>query len=97
MAPSGLRSPSKILGETDGILSTTWWKDLVLGIAFNTVTVNPVEYLSWLRSELESRGVVFRRQYIRSLNEVKPFVGKAGLLVNATSLGEHMPDIVSYQ
>ncbi|KAG2751538.1 FAD dependent oxidoreductase [Suillus brevipes Sb2] len=105
MAPSGLvkRSPSKILGETDGILSTLWWKDLVrdfsllseseipapykVGIAFNTVTVDPLEYLSWLRSELESRGVVFRRQCIRSLDEVKPFVGKTGLLVNATSLG----------
>ncbi|KAG0697457.1 hypothetical protein DFH29DRAFT_1082347 [Suillus ampliporus] len=105
MAPSGLVkiAPSKILGETDAILSTTWWKDLVrdfrllseseipapckVGIAFNTVTVNPPEYLSWLRSELESRGVVFRRQYIRSLDEVKPFVGKTGLLVNATSLG----------
>ncbi|KAG1849772.1 hypothetical protein F4604DRAFT_1687358 [Suillus subluteus] len=82
MAPSGLvnRSPSKILGETDSILSTLWWKDLVrdfsllseseipapykVGIAFNTVTINPLEYLSWVRSELKSRGVVFRHQYI---------------------------------
>jgi D-amino-acid oxidase len=56
-----------------------------------------MEYLSWLRSELESRGVVFRRQFVRSLDEVKPFVGKTGLLVNATSLGEHMPAIASYQ
>ncbi|KAG2360390.1 hypothetical protein BDR07DRAFT_1412627 [Suillus spraguei] len=105
MAPSGLvkRSPAKILGETDSILSTIWWKDLVrdfrllsesevpapykVGIAFDTVTINPMEYLSWLRTELESRGVVFRRQYIRSLNEVRPFVGEGGLLVNATSLG----------
>lgn len=105
MAPSGLvkRSPSKVLGENDGVLSTIWWQDLVrdfsllsesevpapykVGISFNTVTTNPTEYLSWLRSELESRGVVFRRQYIRSLDEVKPFVGKTGLLVNATSLG----------
>lgn len=105
MAPSGLvkRSPSKVLGENDGVLSTIWWQDLVrdfsllsesevpapykVGISFNTVTANPTEYLSWLRSELESRGVVFRRQYIRSLDEVKPFVGKTGLLVNATSLG----------
>ncbi|KAG2148173.1 uncharacterized protein EDB93DRAFT_1280349 [Suillus bovinus] len=105
MAPSGLvkRSPAKVLGETDGVLSTIWWKDLVrdfnllsesevptpfkVGIAFNTVTINPLEYLPWLRSELESRGVVFHCQYIRSLDEVKPFVGKTGLLVNATSLG----------
>ncbi|KAG1883243.1 hypothetical protein F4604DRAFT_1920432 [Suillus subluteus] len=82
MAPSGLvnRSPSKILEETDSILSTLWWKDLVrdfsllseseipapykVGIAFNTVTINPLEYLSWVQSELESRGVVFRHQYI---------------------------------
>ncbi|KAG1787779.1 uncharacterized protein HD556DRAFT_1246378 [Suillus plorans] len=105
MAPSGLvkRAPAKVLGETDGLLSTIWWQDLVrdfrllsgsevpasckVGAAFTTVTVNPFEYLPWLRSELESRGVVFRRQYIRSLDEVKPLVGKTGLLVNATSLG----------
>ncbi|KAG1787789.1 uncharacterized protein HD556DRAFT_1277194 [Suillus plorans] len=105
MAPSGLvkRAPAKVLGETDGLLSTIWWQDLVrdfkllsesevpapckVGAAFTTVTINPFEYLPWLRSELESRGVVFRRQYIRSLDEVKPLVGKTGLLVNATSLG----------
>ncbi|KAG2088141.1 uncharacterized protein F5147DRAFT_727013 [Suillus discolor] len=105
MAPSGLvkRAPAKVLGETDGLLSTIWWQDLVrdfkllsesevpasckVGAAFTTVTVNPFEYLLWLQSELESRGVVFRRQYIRSLDEVKPLVGKTGLLVNATSLG----------
>ncbi|KAG1838225.1 hypothetical protein F4604DRAFT_1941665 [Suillus subluteus] len=64
MAPSGLvnRSPSKILGEMDSVLSTLWWKDLVrdfsllseseipapykVGIAFNTVTVNLLE-LDW--------------------------------------------------
>ncbi|KAG0697447.1 hypothetical protein DFH29DRAFT_1022113 [Suillus ampliporus] len=99
MAPSGLvkRTPSKILGETDDILSAMWWKDLVhdfrllseseipapykAGIAFNTVTINPTEYLSWLRSELESRGVVFRRQYIRSLDEVKHVVENLSLTV----------------
>ncbi|KAG1895129.1 uncharacterized protein F5891DRAFT_960556 [Suillus fuscotomentosus] len=105
MAPSGLvkRAPAKVLGETDGLLSTIWWQDLVrdfkllsesevpapckVGAAFTTVCINPFEYLPWLRSELESRGVVFRRQYIRSLDEVKLLVGKTGLLVNATSLG----------
>ncbi|KAG1893735.1 uncharacterized protein F5891DRAFT_1195972 [Suillus fuscotomentosus] len=106
MAPSGLvkRAPAKVLGETDGLLSTIWWQDLVrdfkllseseirapckVGAAFTTVSgcVNPFEYLLWLRSELESRGVVFHRQYIRSLDEVQPLVGKTGLLVNATSL-----------
>ncbi|KAG1842431.1 FAD dependent oxidoreductase [Suillus tomentosus] len=85
------------------LLSNIWWQDLVrdfkllsesevpapckVGATFTTVTVNSFEYLPWLRSELESRGVVFRRQYIRSLDEVKPLVGKTGLLVNATALG----------
>ncbi|KAG1754957.1 uncharacterized protein EDB91DRAFT_262392 [Suillus paluster] len=105
MAPSGLvkRLPSRMFSETDEILSSLWWKDLVrdfrllsdseiptpykVGITFNTVCVNPWEYLSWFRSELESRGVTFRRQYVTSLDEVKHFVGKNGLLVNATSLG----------
>ncbi|KAG2350722.1 hypothetical protein BDR05DRAFT_954829 [Suillus weaverae] len=40
--------------------------------------VNPLEYLPWLRLELESRGVTSPRQYARSLDEVKPFVGKTG-------------------
>ncbi|KAG1757241.1 hypothetical protein EDB19DRAFT_1900780 [Suillus lakei] len=97
------RLPSRMFAETDDILSTLWWKYLVrdfsllsdsqipapykVGIAFDTVSINPLEYLPWLRSELEVRGVTFRRQHIRSLDEVKPFVGKTGLLVNATSLG----------
>ncbi|KAG2155505.1 hypothetical protein DEU56DRAFT_906697 [Suillus clintonianus] len=105
MIPSGLvkKLPSIMFAETDDILSTLWWKDLVrdfsvlpdsqipapykVGIAFDTVCINPLEYLPWLRSELESRGVTFRRQHVWSLDEVKPFVGKTGLLVNATSLG----------
>ncbi|KAG1805888.1 hypothetical protein EV424DRAFT_1558673, partial [Suillus variegatus] len=101
------RAPAKVLGETDGLLSNIWWQDLVrdfkllsesevpapckVGAAFTTVTVNPFEYLPWLRSELESRGVVFRRQYIRSLDEVKPFVGKTGgqsIIVERTDLEE---------
>lgn len=58
-----------------------------VGVTFDTVSINPLEYLPWLRSELESRGVVFHRQYVSSLDEVKPFVGNNGILVNATSLG----------
>ncbi|OAX44934.1 nucleotide-binding domain-containing protein [Rhizopogon vinicolor AM-OR11-026] len=97
------RLPSKIFTEIDDTLANPWWKDLVrdfsllleseipapykIGVGFNTVSVNPLEYLPWLRSELESRGVVFRRQYVGSLDEVEPFVGKNGILVNATSLG----------
>lgn len=65
-----------------------------VGVAFDTVSINPLEYLPWLRSELESRGVIFHRQYVGSLDEVKPFVGNNGILVNATSLGEHMPAVL---
>ncbi|KAJ8593248.1 FAD dependent oxidoreductase [Rhizopogon salebrosus TDB-379] len=97
------RLPSKIFREIDDTLTNPWWKDLVrdfsllseseipvpykVGVAFDTVSINPLEYLPWLRSELESRGVIFHRQYVGSLDEVKPFVGNNGILVNATSLG----------
>jgi len=97
------RLPSKIFREIDDTLVNPWWKDLVrdfrflseseipvpykVGVTFDTVSINPLEYLPWLRSELESRGVVFHRQYVSSLDEVKPFVGNNGILVNATSLG----------
>jgi D-amino-acid oxidase len=64
-----------------------------IGITFDTVSVNPLEYLPWLRSELESRGVVFRRKHVNSLDEIKPSIGTTGILVNATSLGGHILSI----
>jgi glycine/D-amino acid oxidase-like deaminating enzyme len=84
-------------------VSDLWWKDLVqnirvlspsdvpepfkAGVAFDTVSVNPTEYLPWLQSELISRGVTFERRNVRSLDELRSLVGPDGILVNASSLG----------
>ncbi|KAG1826295.1 uncharacterized protein BJ212DRAFT_1512133, partial [Suillus subaureus] len=46
-----------------------------VGIAYDAVCVNPLEYLPWLRSKLKSS--VANKQRVQ----------KTGLLVNATSLG----------
>lgn len=61
------------------------------GVAFDTVSVNPAEYLPWLQSELTSCGVTFERRNVRSLDELKSLVGPDGILVNASSLGKEFP------
>jgi hypothetical protein len=58
------------------------------GVAFDTVSVNPTEYLPWLQSELISRGVTFERRNVRSFDELRSLVGPDGILVNASSLGK---------
>lgn len=58
------------------------------GLTFDTVSVNPAEYLPWLQSELISRGVTFERRSVGSLDELRSVVGTDGILVNATSLGK---------
>lgn len=60
-----------------------------LGVGFYTISVNPLEYIPWLKSELVSRGVSFERRTVKSLAELWPLVGPEGVLVNATSLGAH--------
>lgn len=87
----------------DNKVSDLWWKDLVrnirvispsdipepfkAGVAFDTVSVNPSEYLPWLQSELISRGVTFERRNVRSLDDLRSLVGPDGILVNASALG----------
>ncbi|KAG2076966.1 FAD dependent oxidoreductase [Suillus decipiens] len=87
----------------DDKVSDLWWKDLVrnirvlppsdipepfkAGVAFDTVSVNPSEYLPWLQSELISRGVTFERRNVASLDELRSLVGPDGMLVNASALG----------
>ncbi|KAG9314126.1 hypothetical protein JVU11DRAFT_4911 [Chiua virens] len=86
-----------------GSLSELWWNKVVrelrdldpsevpehysCGIGFYTVSVNPQEYIPWLKTQLSSRGVSFQRQEVRSLEELRPLVGPKGILVNASSLG----------
>lgn len=95
--------PTKLYTAQEGNVSDLWWKDLVQnirmlspsdvpkpfknGVAFDTVSVNPAEYLPWLQSELISRGVTFERRNVRSLDELRSMVGPDGILVNASSLG----------
>ncbi|KAG2155504.1 hypothetical protein DEU56DRAFT_311446 [Suillus clintonianus] len=95
--------PTRLYTAQEGNISDLWWKDLVrnirmlspsdvpesfkAGVAFDTFSVNPAEYLPWLRSELISRGVTFERRNVRSLDELRSLVGPDGILVNASSLG----------
>lgn len=95
--------PTKLYTARGINISDLWWKDLVqnirmlspsdvpepfkTGVAFDTVSVNPAEYLPWLQSELTSCGVTFERRNVRSLDELRNLVGPDGILVNASSLG----------
>ncbi|KIJ66215.1 hypothetical protein HYDPIDRAFT_109202 [Hydnomerulius pinastri MD-312] len=95
--------PSRIFADKEGSALELWWKDLVrefraldpseipapwkLGVGFYTISVNPQEYIPWLKSELVSRGVTFEQRQVRSLEELRPLVGTDGVLVNASSLG----------
>lgn len=97
------RLPTRFYTARTINISDLWWKDLVqnirmlspsdvpepfkAGVAFDTVSVNPAEYLPWLQSELTSCGVTFERRNVRSLDELKSLVGPDGILVNASSLG----------
>lgn len=95
--------PTRLYTTRERNISDLWWRDLVqnirtlspsevpelfkAGVAFDTVSVNPAEYLPWLQSELISRGVTFERRNVRSLDELSSMVGPDGILVNASSLG----------
>ncbi|KAG8219576.1 hypothetical protein J3R82DRAFT_527 [Butyriboletus roseoflavus] len=98
-----MKLPSKIYSRRAGDPSKLWWSKLVrelheldhseipepyrFGVGFYTVSVNPQEYIPWLKSELLSHGVTFEQQEVRSLEELRPLVGPQGILVNAASLG----------
>ncbi|KAF9225535.1 FAD dependent oxidoreductase, partial [Gyrodon lividus] len=95
--------PSKIYSKQAGDPAGLWWKKLVsefreldrseipepykFGVGFYTISVNPQEYIVWLKSELASRNVTFERRQVKSLEELRPSVGARGILVNASSLG----------
>ncbi|KAG1837249.1 hypothetical protein C8R48DRAFT_782755 [Suillus tomentosus] len=82
MAPLGLvkRAPTKVLGETDGfLLSNIWWQDLVRDGDSSNYSQSP--------KSLHHANLALLSPRLRSLDEVKPLVGKTGLLVNATALG----------
>ncbi|KAF8846109.1 FAD dependent oxidoreductase [Paxillus ammoniavirescens] len=95
--------PSRIYSKQAGNPAKLWWKELVrefreldqseipepyrFGVEFYTISVNPQEYLVWLKSELSSRNVIFERRQVRSLEELRHLVGTQGILVNASSLG----------
>jgi D-amino-acid oxidase len=58
------------------------------GVQFETFSVNPGVYLSWLKSKLETRGVRFSRRRVNSLDEACGLAGEGGAVINATGLGE---------
>ena len=59
-----------------------------IGCTYDTVVVNPQMYIPWLQSQLIDHGVQFVRKQVNSLEELKPFVGSDGVLVNASALGK---------
>ncbi|KAF9245856.1 hypothetical protein BU15DRAFT_85524 [Melanogaster broomeanus] len=95
--------PSRMYSNQPADQSEPWWKKLVhefreldrseipepykFGVGFHTISVNPQEYIPWLKSELSSRNVTFERRQVRTLDELRPLVGTQGVLVNASSLG----------
>lgn len=60
---------------------------LKAGVVFDTIIVNPEEYLPWLKAQLTDFGVVFKRQKLNTLNDAAEIVGTSGILINATGLG----------
>jgi len=95
--------PSRVYSLEENAFVDPWYKNLprnfrVLspheipagyksGVAYSTISVNPLRYLPWLKSELESRGVRFIRKSLRSIEEAAEVAGTDGVIVNATSLG----------
>ncbi|KZP28841.1 nucleotide-binding domain-containing protein [Athelia psychrophila] len=57
------------------------------GIAYTTLTVTPLRYLPFLKSQLDSRGVKFVRKRLRSIEDVADLAGRTGIVVNALGLG----------
>ena len=59
----------------------------VSSVVFNTVSLNPLIYLPWLKGELDSRGVTFIRKKVHSIEEAARIAGPKGAVINATALG----------
>lgn len=55
------------------------------GLEWETVVITPTVFLPWLRERLEKRGVIFKRLYVRSLEDLKGL--GHDVLVNATGFG----------
>ncbi|KAI0348227.1 nucleotide-binding domain-containing protein [Trametopsis cervina] len=84
-------------------LDTLWWRDIPRdlrkltpselppgaadGVAFTTVSLNPLEYLPWLYHRIRSRGAHFVRKKVESVEDAAAFVHWRGAVVNATGLG----------
>lgn len=69
----------------------------VIGCAYDTIVINPQEYIPWLKSQLIHHGVQLVRKQVTTLEELTPFVDSDGILVNASGLGEpDGPAMVSY-
>jgi len=95
--------PSRVYSLEQNGFADPWYKDIprdfrVLapheippgyksGIGYTTISVNPLVYLPWLKSQLESRGVRFVHRKLRSIEEAADVVGPDGIVVNATALG----------
>ncbi|KAB8207144.1 nucleotide-binding domain-containing protein [Aspergillus parasiticus] len=82
--------------------STIWYKHVVpryrllpkgelypgakLGFTYQSMTVNPLMFLPWIKKVLEARGVRFIRKEVHSIDEAKHIV-KCDIAVHASGLG----------
>ncbi|KAF8140527.1 FAD dependent oxidoreductase [Boletus edulis] len=57
------------------------------GLEYYTISVNPQEYIPWLKSELLSRGVAFEQWHVNSLEDLRPLVGPEGVPCSRSIIG----------
>ncbi len=84
-----------------GSVEDVWYKDAVpkfrimseselpkgakWGAEYQTLVITPPTFIAWLRTRLESKGVVFKRLIVRSLADLKDM--GHDVLINATAWG----------
>ena len=63
-------------------------------MAFNILALDPLNYLPFLKAQLETFGVKFIRQRLGSIEDVAEVVGSTGILVNALGMGAYCSEPV---
>lgn len=57
-----------------------------VGIEYTTMAVNPLVFLPWIKNELESKGVIFVRKTLASIEQARE-ITRAKVIVHASGLG----------
>ncbi|RDW64636.1 hypothetical protein BP6252_10287 [Coleophoma cylindrospora] len=67
-------------------------EDATFGISYQSIVLQPMIFLPWLRKRLEANGVVFQRQTVTSLRELAHT--QQDVIVNCTGVGSrHLTDV----